>query len=426
MIPADRSDLIVATATHAGETGKNNEDRFSVDAYRYSASDRGAVTVAVVADGIGGHRAGEVAADLAVSAIRQTFSASNSRDQLENIRRALGAANRAIYERAQAHAEQSGMGCTAAIAVIADRKLYIAGVGDSRAYLMRGQKIQQMTTDHTWIADAIRAGVLTPEAAKDHPNRHVVRRYVGYKPEPEVDYGLRLSPTDTPEQAQRNQGFALQPGDAVLLCSDGLTDLVEDAEIHAAVAGNSPQAAVENLVLLARQRGGHDNITVALMVVPGQPPAAPEKARRLKPEYIALAGIILGALVIVLGIAGLGAWVYLNRPTPTPAATPARSRPTESPPAVLPATPTLALSQSPGPVEGTAEGPTNTAALPTDTPTPTDTPAPPTTTSTPETPSPTAAPETPGPTAAAETPGAASPTITALPTIPASTITVQP
>lgn len=412
MIPADRSDLIIATATHAGETGKNNEDRFSVEAYRYSPSQRGAVTVAVVADGIGGHRAGEVAADLAVSAIRQTFLASNSRDQLENIRRALGAANRAIYERAQTNAEQSGMGCTAAIAVIADRKLHIAGVGDSRAYLMRGQKIQQMTTDHTWIADAIRAGVLTPEAAKDHPNRHVVRRYVGYKPEPEVDYGLRLSPTDTPEQAQRNQGFALQPGDAVLLCSDGLTDLVEDAEIHSAVAGNSPQAAVEKLVLLARQRGGHDNITVALMVVPGQA-AAPERARRLKPEYIALAGIILGALVIVFGIAGLGAWIYLNRPTPTPPATPARSRPTESPPAVLPASPTPAA-------------PTNTAPPPTDTSTPTDTPAPPTTTSTPEPPTSTGAPATPGPTAAAETPGAASPTVTALATIPASTITIQP
>jgi len=108
-------------------------------------------------------------------------------------------------------------------------------------------------------------GLLTPADAKLHPHRHVVRRHLGNDPKVRADFRLRLAGTETAEESEKNQGLELKPGDAVLLCSDGLSDLVGNAEMREAVAKHEPQAAVDELIALARRRGGYDNITVVVL-----------------------------------------------------------------------------------------------------------------------------------------------------------------
>jgi protein phosphatase len=267
MIPS-QSDLLIGRGTHPGETGKNNEDRYEVKAYR--TEDGGElVTLAVVADGIGGHRAGEVASGLAVENILSVVEQTKDRDYPSMLTRAVGEAARVIAERAKSHPDYLDMGTTCAIAVIAGRRLYTAYLGDSRIYLMRGRAIRQISVDHTWMQAAIEHNLITREEARNHPNRHVVLRHLGDDPDEQPDFRLRLADDETPEQSKENQGLELGPGDAVLVCSDGLTDVVEDAVIERVLAGRAPQAAVDELIHLARQAGGPDNITVVVVRVPG-------------------------------------------------------------------------------------------------------------------------------------------------------------
>jgi serine/threonine protein phosphatase PrpC len=161
------------------------------------------------------------------------------------------------------------MGATCACAWVIGDKLYISFVGDSRIYFLRGGKILQLTTDHTWVQEAIEKNIIKPEEARDHPNVHVIRRYLGSLKLPEVDFRLKLSESDNSVQAQKNQGMTLLPDDTVLVCSDGLTDMVWADEIRNIIlASENPKAAVQKLVAQANERGGHDNITVIVMTVP--------------------------------------------------------------------------------------------------------------------------------------------------------------
>ncbi|MBF8282431.1 MAG: PPM-type phosphatase protein [Anaerolineales bacterium] len=262
-----QSDLLIGHGTHPGETGKNNEDRYEVKAYR--AEDGEAITFVIVADGIGGHRAGEVASSLAVETILSVVEQTKDSDYLALLNRAMGEAARVIAERAKSHPDYLGMGTTCAIALVAGRRLYTAYLGDSRIYLMRGGALQQISVDHTWMQAAIEHNLITREEARHHPNRHVVLRHLGDDPDEQPDFRLRLSDDETPEQSKENQGLELGPKDTVLVCSDGLTDVVEDAVIARALAGRAPQAAVDELIHLAREGGGPDNITVIVMRVPG-------------------------------------------------------------------------------------------------------------------------------------------------------------
>jgi protein phosphatase len=123
--------------------------------------------------------------------------------------------------------------------------------------------------DHTWVQEAIERGIITPDQARDHPNVHIIRRHLGSVELPEVDFRLRLSLEDDDEQARRNQGAHLKIGDVLLMCSDGLTDMVWDDEILRLVTTrNALKSAAEDLVERANERGGHDNITVVLIGVP--------------------------------------------------------------------------------------------------------------------------------------------------------------
>jgi protein phosphatase len=255
-------------------SGKNNEDRYAVSAFRLEDELSTPVVFAVISDGIGGHRAGEVAAEMVVETVSQAVAKSNAQHPLMTLREAIISSSQEISVEAESDPEKKGMGATCACALIVGESLYTANVGDSRIYLLRSGAIRQISIDHTWVQEAIDAGIIEPEEGKGHPNAHVIRRYLGSKQPVEPDTRLRLSPSETPAQSEANQGLPLQPGDQVILCSDGLTDLVSDAEISSAVQSKEQQAALQDLVDLANQRGGHDNITVIALYLPALVPSS--------------------------------------------------------------------------------------------------------------------------------------------------------
>jgi serine/threonine protein phosphatase PrpC len=214
-------------------------------------------TVFAVADGLGGHRGGEVASAMAVEPLaaldgRDFADADQAAEALEG---AVRAANRAILQRGRSDPELRAMGTTvtAATVVAAGQALQLAHVGDSRAYLLRAGELRQLTTDHTVVAEAVARGLLTRGQAAVHPQRGVVTRAVGLDPDVRVDL---------PEPLE------LAPGDQVLLCSDGLTEVVGDDRIAAELAeGADGDDACAALVAAANRAGGPDNVTVVLLRV---------------------------------------------------------------------------------------------------------------------------------------------------------------
>jgi protein phosphatase len=208
--------------------------------------------LAVVADGMGGHSAGEVASELAVDAVHRAYydAAGEPGDALAE---ALETANRAIFASASAEKKLAGMGTTCVALAICGDEAHAASVGDSRIYLIRGGGIYQMTADDSAVGEMVAKGLLTRAEARHHAERNVILRALGTRGEVKV--------------SRWEQPLPVRAGDTFLLCSDGLTDLVEDAEIAAAVGDRHGADACKALVDLARARGGHDNITVALLRV---------------------------------------------------------------------------------------------------------------------------------------------------------------
>ena len=374
----------------------------------------------VVADGMGGHLGGQRAAQLAVERVIQEYYRDPSLDIPGSLERAIKLANAEIYSEAARNPAYKGMGSTIVAAVVRGDDLYVANVGDSRAYLVRGSSIQQITRDHSWIAEALRAGTITPEQALTHPNRGVVTRSLGGGPDVRVDRFHRK----------------IQPGDVVLLCSDGLTNVVSDADIQKVVTRERPQRAANKLIAMANQGGGPDNIAaivIGVQRVPAAAPAAIQRAKR-RPSLAPLLGGV-AALALVLG-AMFVLWADLrSRPTPTPLPptptevlakeviatdTPTPTTPPPSPTSTVAPTNTPTATPEPSPttpVPVVVPSPTET---PTETPTPTFTPKPrpkkPTKTPT-STPTPT---ETPTPIV----PPTATPTATPTPIgQPSSTLT---
>lgn len=278
MIRTPRAHVHVAALSHPGMTGKNNEDRFAVLSHALGKDDPTPSLFAVLSDGIGGHRAGEVAADLAVDHISETVSNSNGRDPLAIMEEAIHAASNAIAHHSAADDERHGMGATCACVWIVAEKLYIAFVGDSRIFLLRDGTIRQLTTDHTWVQEAVEKKIIKPEDVRGHPNVHVIRRYLGSVKLPEVDFRLKLSDAENSIQSSKNQGALLQPRDILLLCTDGLTDMVYADEIQQIILeADSLKTAAQNLVAKANERGGHDNTTVILISIPKPRPADEKK-----------------------------------------------------------------------------------------------------------------------------------------------------
>ena len=311
MIPSDRAHLHVAAVSHAGMSGKENEDRYGVSAYYTDAAGITPSLLAVVADGIGGHLAGEVAAELAVETISRIVSNSDAADPLGTLQNAIVLAGQAISDKSETNPQYKGMGSTVACAWVIGLRLYTAAVGDSRIYLVRDHAIFQLTTDHTWVQEAIDHGALTPNEARNHPNAHIIRRYLGSRNGVIPDMRLKLNAVESDASAEANQGIGLQPGDVLLLCSDGLTDLVADSEILATVETRGVQDGLDELLRLANQRGGHDNITIVTLRVPSVDQVTiPLEQRHLRSQRrvacLAVTGLVL---IVVLVISSL-AWYY--------------------------------------------------------------------------------------------------------------------
>jgi len=212
-----------------------------------------------VADGMGGHVGGEVAARVAVEALEEHFQPGDSEDPLLH---AIQEANRAVWDRARQDTSLRGMGTTitavALVSVDGEERLVVANVGDSRAYLLQAGEFSQLTADHSLVEEMVRAGELSEAEAVGHPHRHILTRALGV--EPEIDIDSWLIPPHT--------------GDRLLLCSDGLVNEVADDQIAEVLRQESePEAAANRLVELARAHGGADNITVVIVDVDEGEPA---------------------------------------------------------------------------------------------------------------------------------------------------------
>ena len=227
----------------------NNQDSGKI-VYPTNGARGNRALLVVVADGMGGHNAGEVASQTAVDTIAEVYERALGTPG-EALDQAFHEANRNILELATRNEEMAGMGTTCTALAIVGNEAWAAHVGDSRLYLVRSNSIYQLSEDHTVIQELVRQGLLTSEAAEHHEDRNVLLRAVGTKPE--------LSIMRWPEPMDVRQG------DAFLLCSDGLHDLVNDSEIMAVVKSARPNEACQKLVRMAKERGGYDNITVAVV-----------------------------------------------------------------------------------------------------------------------------------------------------------------
>lgn len=209
-------------------------------------------TLVIVADGMGGHAAGEVASSTAVEVINRVYYEDRA-DASIALKRAFQKANREIYEASSKDENLKGMGTTCTALVLHDGAALLAHVGDSRLYLVRDSEIYLQTEDHSAVMEMVKRGLLSAEEARRHPDKNLILRAMGRHPDVEV--------------AMWEEPFPLREGDHFVLCSDGLCDLVDDAEMKQAVLENDPHAACEALIALAKQRGGHDNVTVGIVRV---------------------------------------------------------------------------------------------------------------------------------------------------------------
>jgi protein phosphatase len=227
-------------STHPGRKRRHNEDAYVIEPPLFA-----------VADGMGGAKAGEVASGLAAAALKE--GGGDGPDAETRVTELIQEANRRVFRRATEDREAAGMGTTMTVALVDGERVVFGHVGDSRAYLIRDGAIEQLTDDHSLVAELVRSGRLTPDEAETHPQRSVITRAVGTEADVDVDT-FSIEPS---------------PGDLFLICSDGLTDMVDDRTIFQAIEkhrGNLEEAA-KALVVAANRSGGEDNITVVFFEV---------------------------------------------------------------------------------------------------------------------------------------------------------------
>jgi serine/threonine protein phosphatase PrpC len=312
-----------AGQTDTGRRRLRNEDAFICEPPLFA-----------VADGMGGARAGEIAAGLAAAALEEAGSETRG---AEGVAALIVEANRRIWERSLSDPNTAGMGTTVTAALVdaAAGTVAIGHVGDSRAYLLRKGTIEQLTTDHSLVAELVDSGVLTPEEAERHPQRSAITRALGTEATVEVD------------------GFTVvaEPGDVFLICSDGLSSMLTDEEMTAAIEGanGDPHEAADALIRAANEHGGEDNVTVVLFEMVGsdaavehvpeqEPPAdagpdtleffareleetaagdeEPEAATPSPRRFGAGPGGRIAAILLILAVVGIGVvvlYLFLNR-----------------------------------------------------------------------------------------------------------------
>lgn len=230
--------LAAAFLTDIGKLRPTNQDALVVDEK---------LRIYGVADGMGGHKGGETASAGARDAVLEALK--EEKPSLEAMRRAVEKANAGLFAQQAADEKLSGMGTTLSMVWLSDAFVYIAHVGDSRVYVLRDGKLQQMTDDHSMVAELVRLGQLTEAEAEKHPFRNVITRAVGTEEGIQVDLAVEER----------------RPGDTWLICSDGLHGMVSDAKMEETLKANAPDAAVDMLLKAALNAGGRDNISVIVL-----------------------------------------------------------------------------------------------------------------------------------------------------------------
>lgn len=240
--------------TDVGVKRTNNEDNYLINEE---------LNLFVVCDGMGGHVGGEFASAIAVNTVEEVLTTMELRpDDLgvdkdddgpievtrEKVRYAIRLAGKRIFQKAQEEPEYKGMGTTCQALLVEGGNAFVAHVGDSRTYVVRDGRIEQLTEDHSLVNQHIKAGLITPEQAKTHKLKNIITRSLGYMEDVEIDIQVR----------------AVRRGDRFVMCSDGLSNLVEASEIGEAVLDYGPQEASRRLIESACDRGGDDNITVVV------------------------------------------------------------------------------------------------------------------------------------------------------------------
>ncbi len=328
--------ITTGAKTDPGQRPNNEDQMLVLDPRRHHLH---ADSVLVIADGMGGRNAGERASAVAVETVQKTLTEMLDAERTETVdisdalASALRKANARVYDMAHASQDNQGMGTTCVAAVIAGNKLYVAHAGDSRAYLLRAEQLERLTDDHSFVAEQVRAGVLTEESARNSRFRNVITRAVG------------IEPTITPDVS----GYDLQPGDVLLLCTDGLSNVISEEEMaQTLLYAPSAQSAADKLVQSANRAGGRDNITavVARLDVEDAADGTPAPAKIGKPERSktpvpsparngkANVGLLILSLLLAVVVGDL-AWVlgrdgyrfhpappFLGKPAPPPAPKP--------------------------------------------------------------------------------------------------------
>ncbi|HLK58506.1 MAG TPA: Stp1/IreP family PP2C-type Ser/Thr phosphatase [Chthonomonadaceae bacterium] len=243
--------LKYAAKTDMGQVRENNEDKFDYYEPEHPAILAARGSLFAVADGIGGAQAGQIASEMMLKQLIASYYDSPAPNPENALYDAISQANDRIYHLAQMIPERNGMGTTLIGAIFIEDEVLIAQVGDSRAYLIRDGVVTQVSVDHSWVEESVRAGLMTREAAETSPFRNVITRSVGAAASVEPDFYRE----------------AVRPGDIWVLCSDGLTGYVSDDEIRTIAGSHPPAEAARQFIELANARGGRDNITVFVLSV---------------------------------------------------------------------------------------------------------------------------------------------------------------
>lgn len=363
---SDKTQITFAHGTDVGRVRDHNEDTVAVFEPADPAMQRQG-RLFIVADGMGGYLAGEVASRLAAETTQREYYADPSEEPATRLQNAVQAANAVVFDSAHSERAHSGMGTTLVAAALVESKAYVAAVGDSRVYVVHQGQLSQVTQDHSFVGEQLRAGLLTKEQARLHPQRNVITRALGSQPTVQVD----LFEGDLAE------------GDLLLLCSDGLTGHVPEDQIRETLCQLPPAQAVKRLIEQANESGGSDNISAIVLRVEsstksatmgasaspkrdtqptlvGARPTAGEparKARSISLMWVALGGgvVLVGAAIIGLLALGMGSvWLLGNHAKVTPTLAPSMVAPVTVTPlptialtAALTAAPTAASTAAP-------------------------------------------------------------------------------
>lgn len=309
MIPIEKGKVRTSAQSHAAGDKARNQDRFALQAFQVREGSNSEAILAVLADGVGGQRAGEVAAEIAVDIILHTVSQSQGSQPTSLLQAAMLKAEQAIVAKSEAEKDKRGMGSTALCAWLIDRRLYTASVGNSRLYLLRGDALKQLN-----MLTEVRT---KQEPSEEESDEGEASGYLGARLRETIDQRLVLG-GDRSKRAIRNQGSVMRANDRLLLCSDGVSDALTEEAIADILGQSRVEDAAAKLLQAAIDAGSQDNLTAIVLAIP---PGRPAPARR----QIALRRILrfglASLLLVILSLAGWYFWGPQLDPSYTPLAT---------------------------------------------------------------------------------------------------------